>query len=234
MERENNKQIKCYDGTLACVSCQGPNGAQGENHSDRLYLTSCRAIRQKQTVHLFPCLHNSFAQDKLEPSLLLPAQLDERQDNNTPENICWCRLEGGATRVTMCLPLASTGGDTCLPEGLWLKALHFLGSPLLSHACRPTCLLRLPVCLFPGKLRLGSNRRGARLSEQLAAWVHSSRPQMRRLTPALLLRRGPNREAIRINVCSRATPPSQCYSVSSCRGIHMDNMNCMPQCKKEK
>lgn len=162
----------------------GPNGTKGKNHFDRLCVTSCRATRS-----LFPCLHNSFVRDKREPSLPLPAQLEERQNNNTPENICLRRLEGRATRVTMCLCWLPQG-DTCLPGALRLvpQAPAFPGLSA-TLACLPTHLpFGLPACLFPGKRRLCCHRRGASLSEQLAAWVHLPRPQMRRFAPALLLR----------------------------------------------
>lgn len=117
---------------------------KGKKHFDRLCVTSCRASRQKRTLRLFPCLHNSFVRDKLETSLPLPAQLEERQNNNSPENICLRRLEGRNNTDGHVSLLASTGGGGHMPA--WSPSvgapgpLPFLGSRRLSLACRPTCL----------------------------------------------------------------------------------------------
>lgn len=64
------------------------------------------------------------------------------------------------------------------PVGMLREGPSLLLSPALCTR-RPVCLpthlpLWLPVCLF-WQRRLGCNRRGARLSEQLAVWVNSSR-----------------------------------------------------------
>lgn len=81
-------------------------------------------------------------------SLLLPAQLNETQDNITTENICWSWLERPRKTGDHVSPLASTGGHM---PALLVPLVPCIFWTLLSSSspADPPAFSDLPVSLFP-------------------------------------------------------------------------------------